>query len=91
MPLINIIGCLDAYLYFICKSNFKLCDMTSNYKLIILADVTFDMCQSVCQTFQNTCQTNSAICQSLSSSVKFHYNNFSNFQLVQLVFLKLFI
>ena len=56
MPLINKIGCLDAYLQFICKKNFPYC----NYE----NDTSYSICKSTCDNFVSKCDTyNGDLCK----------------------------
>ena len=65
MPLINNIGCIDSYIKFICKTNFRGCDIISKILNKILANTTKEMCQSVCDNYLNYCDTLSNLCSKL--------------------------
>lgn len=54
MSLINNSGCLDAYISYMCKMNFKSCDSINNNSK--------DICQSVCLTFLKKCKTYNNLC-----------------------------
>lgn len=49
MPLINKVGCLKAYVSFLCQMNFHPCDEET--------DTSIHLCKSVCETFVNKCGT----------------------------------
>ena len=56
MPLINNIGCLNAYFQFICKKNFPLCNYENN--------TSYNICKSICENFVGKCKTyNSDLCK----------------------------
>ncbi len=63
MPLINRQGCLSSYLTFLCKSNFKSCDIDTN--------TSSPMCAAVCDDFVNYCGTNRVVCSKLPEEVKY--------------------
>ncbi len=69
MPLINNNGCLDSYLFFICKINFRSCNNQSKFFNSNKADTTSDMCSSVCNDFVSNCATNTMLCTKLSTTV----------------------
>lgn len=61
MPLINSIGCFEAYIHYICKINFQACDPQ--------LDQTITICRKVCEEFVSKCETHpKEICASLPVS-----------------------
>ena len=56
LPLINVIGCLNSYISFICKKNFLPCDMEK--------DLTYPICKKTCKKFLSKCETYSNLCDS---------------------------
>ena len=58
MPLINSVGCYEAYIHYICKINFQACDPQ--------LDQTITICRKVCEQFVSKCETHpKEICASL--------------------------
>lgn len=49
MPLINNLGCYEAYISLICQLNFHECDPKT--------DTTIPVCKSVCDKFLSKCGT----------------------------------
>ena len=56
MPLINKVGCYEAYVSFICQLNFHQCDPKT--------DTTIPLCKKTCMKFLSKCQTYSnSLCE----------------------------
>ena len=58
LPLINNLGCMEAYIQFICEKNFIPCEIGD--------DKTKNVCEKICKKFISKCGTWNGICDNFT-------------------------